>query len=113
MVKVSPDSSDNDIIKICNILAEISKTAINIGNSKYVKADEVGLSSKSFSKEGGGLSGKNLYDNIPNIIQNSKSIHENKANNQTSLFADDSHSISYLSKDNQTNYFAKQQRIKY
>ena len=69
VVKVSPDSSDNDIIKICNILAEISKTAINIGNSKYIKADEVGLSSKSFSKEGGGLSGKNLYDNTLRMVQ--------------------------------------------
>ena len=50
---------------------------------------------------------KNLYDNIPNIIQNSKSIHENKANNQTSLFADDNHSISYLSKDNQISKWNK------
>ncbi len=39
---------------------------------------------------------KILYDNIPNIIQNSKNIYENKAQNQTSLFSDDNQKISYL-----------------
>ena len=39
---------------------------------------------------------KTLFDNIPNIIQNSKTIYENKLNNQTSLFSDDSSKISYL-----------------
>ena len=34
---------------------------------------------------------KALYDNIPNIIQNSKTIHENKINNQSSLFLEDNH----------------------
>jgi DNA polymerase-3 subunit alpha len=42
---------------------------------------------------------KALYDNISNIIQNSKTIHENKINNQSSLFLDDNHKISYLMTD--------------
>jgi len=42
---------------------------------------------------------KILYENIPNIIQNSKNIFENKATNQTSLFTDDTHKVSYLIKD--------------
>ncbi|MBA1337425.1 MAG: DNA polymerase-3 subunit alpha [Pelagibacterales bacterium] len=37
-----------------------------------------------------------LYENIPNIIQTSKNIFENKANNQSSLFSEDAHKISYL-----------------
>jgi len=41
---------------------------------------------------------KVLYDNIPNIIQNSKSIYENKVQNQTSLFSDDNQKVSYLIK---------------
>ncbi len=40
---------------------------------------------------------KTLFDNIPNIIQTSKTTHENKTNNQSSLFAEDTHKISYLS----------------
>jgi len=40
---------------------------------------------------------KKIYENIPNIIQNSKNIHENKAQNQKSLFSEDSQKISYLS----------------
>ncbi len=41
---------------------------------------------------------KVLYDNIPNIIQNSKNIYENKIQNQTSLFSEDSQKISFLMK---------------
>ncbi len=42
---------------------------------------------------------KALYDNIPNVIQNSKTIYENKLQNQSSLFSDDSQKISYLIQD--------------
>ena len=49
---------------------------------------------------------KILYDNIPNIIQNSKTIHENKINNQSSLFEDDSNKISYLMTDKNSSYWS-------
>ena len=39
---------------------------------------------------------KALYDNIPNIIQHSKSIYENKVQNQSSLFLEDNQKVSYL-----------------
>ena len=39
---------------------------------------------------------KALYDNIPNIIQNSKNIYENKVQNQSSLFLEDNQKVSYL-----------------
>ncbi len=39
---------------------------------------------------------KILFDNIPNLIQSSKNIYENKLNNQTSLFSEETHNISYL-----------------
>jgi len=42
---------------------------------------------------------KVLYDNIPNIIQNSKTIYENKINNQSSLLLEDNNKISYLMTD--------------
>lgn len=42
---------------------------------------------------------KALYDNIPYIIQNSKTIYENKVHNQSSLFSNDSQKISYLIQD--------------
>jgi len=42
---------------------------------------------------------KVLYDNIPNIIQNSKTIYENKIHNQSSLFSDDVNKVSYLMND--------------
>ncbi len=39
---------------------------------------------------------KILYENIPNIIQNSKTLHENKFLNQESLFSDEGQKVSYL-----------------
>jgi len=48
---------------------------------------------------------KALYDNIPNIIQNLKTIYENKIQNQSSLFSDESHKVSYLIRDkNNSNW---------
>ena len=48
---------------------------------------------------------KVLYDNIPNIIQNSKNIYENKIQNQSSLFSDENSKISYLIKEkNQSSW---------
>jgi len=45
---------------------------------------------------------KTLYNNISNIIQNSKTIYENKLQNQTSLFSEEGHKISYLIQDKNT-----------
>jgi len=42
---------------------------------------------------------KVLYDNIPNIIQNSKNIYENKVYNQSSLFVEENQKVSYLIQD--------------
>ncbi len=39
---------------------------------------------------------KALFENIPNLIQTSKTLHENKTNNQSSLFNEDIQKISYL-----------------
>ena len=69
VVKVSPDSSDEEVLRVCEILSNISKTVINVGNSKYIKANTVGLTSKNFSKEGGGLSGKSLYNNTLRTVK--------------------------------------------
>ena len=49
---------------------------------------------------------KALYDNIPNIIQNSKTIYENKLQNQSSLFSDESQKISYLIQDKKTSHWS-------
>jgi len=42
---------------------------------------------------------KVLYNNIPNIIQNSKTAYNNKLQNQKSLFSEESQKISYLIQD--------------
>jgi len=42
---------------------------------------------------------KILYNNIPNIIQSSKTTYENRIANQSSLFSDDTNKISYLIQD--------------
>jgi len=45
---------------------------------------------------------KNLFNNISNIIQNCKTLHENKIQNQTSLFSEENFKISYLLNDHNT-----------
>jgi DNA polymerase-3 subunit alpha len=42
---------------------------------------------------------KNIFNNIPNIIQNSKTLYENKVQNQSSLFSAESDKVSYLLQD--------------
>ena len=61
VVKTSPDSNDNEILKICELLSSIDKIAINVGNTRYVLAESVGLEEHHFSKPGGGLSGAPLF----------------------------------------------------
>ena len=50
---------------------------------------------------------KVLFNNIPNIIQNSKTIYENKLQNQSSLFSEESQKVSYLMKDESSNDWSK------
>ena len=62
VVKVSPDSSEQNMFEICDILDTVGKCAINLGNTKYITATSVGLNKKTFSRDGGGLSGKGLFN---------------------------------------------------
>jgi dihydroorotate dehydrogenase len=62
VVKVSPDSSRQNMFEICETLASVDKCAINLGNTKYITAESVGLNKKTFSTDGGGLSGKGLFN---------------------------------------------------
>ena len=62
IVKVSPDSTKENILEICEALSVVEKCAINLGNTKYITAESVGLNQKTFSKEGGGLSGSGLFE---------------------------------------------------
>ena len=49
---------------------------------------------------------KVLYNNIPNIIQNSKTVYENKLQNQTSLFSDETQKVSYLIQDKKSSHWS-------
>jgi dihydroorotate dehydrogenase len=62
VVKVSPDSSKQNMFEICETLASVDKCAINLGNTKYITATSVGLNKSTFSKDGGGLSGIGLLN---------------------------------------------------
>ena len=54
---------------------------------------------------------KMLFNNIPNIIQNSKTIYENKMSNQTSLFEDDGHKVSYLIQDKNSSKWSTDETL--
>jgi DNA polymerase III subunit alpha len=57
------------------------------------------------------LNRKVLYENIPNIIINSKNIHENKSNNQSSLFGEESNNISFLINDKNTMHWSNDELL--
>jgi len=54
---------------------------------------------------------KNLFDNIPNIIQNSKTLHENKIQNQRSLFSEENHKVSYLLQDKNDSDWSSEEML--
>jgi len=54
---------------------------------------------------------KVLLTNIPNIIQNSKTVYENKIQNQTSLFSEETQKISYLIQDKQTTEWSSEETL--
>jgi DNA polymerase III subunit alpha len=54
---------------------------------------------------------KTLFNNIPNIIQNSKTIYENKVSNQSSLFEEDSHKVSYLIQDKNSSKWTTEESL--
>ena len=54
---------------------------------------------------------KVLYNNIPNIIQNSKTIYENELQNQSSLFSDENQKISYLIQDKNTSNWSNDEAL--
>ena len=54
---------------------------------------------------------KTLFNNIPNIIQNSKNIFQNKSQNQTSLFSDEGQKISYLINDKNSSNWSSDETL--
>ena len=54
---------------------------------------------------------KILYNNISNIIQNSKTVYENKLQKQTSLFSESSNKVSYLIQDNKSSYWSSDETL--
>ena len=74
VVKTSPDSNDSEILKICEILSSVEKSAINVGNTRYISIESVGLKQNHFSKPGGGLSGYPLFNDT---LERVKLINDN------------------------------------
>ncbi len=54
---------------------------------------------------------KVLYKNIPNIIQSSKTLYENKIQNQSSLFSEESHKVSYLLQDKNISHWSNEETL--
>ena len=54
---------------------------------------------------------KVLYDNIPNLIQNSKTLYDNKLQNQTSLFSEEGQKVSYLINDKKNSIWSNDESL--
>jgi dihydroorotate dehydrogenase len=60
-VKLSPDMLNNSLLDFVDLIAQFSKTYVNLGNTTYRKCTQVGLPENAISIKGGGLSGPPLY----------------------------------------------------
>jgi len=60
-VKVSPDTENNKLKEIAEICLSFDNLMINAGNTKYMKATDVGVRASNFSMQGGGISGSLLF----------------------------------------------------
>ena len=60
-IKVSPDVSNETLLKIGEVASSFDKIIINAGNTKYVSPIEVNVDVSNFSMAGGGLSGAPIF----------------------------------------------------
>jgi dihydroorotate dehydrogenase len=67
-VKFSPDSSDNELLAGTKILMKYEKIYVNLGNTKSVKSEDVGVEKDLVWRNEGGLSGPALYDRTKEMV---------------------------------------------
>jgi dihydroorotate dehydrogenase len=60
-VKLSPDQSNEDLLRFADLVKSVPRTYLNLGNTQYKPASQWQLSKADFPKEGGGLSGAPLF----------------------------------------------------
>lgn len=71
-VKLSPDQSNEDIVRYIETISELDKTYVNLGNTTYRDRKKMGLSSEDFFPKGGGLSGDSLFPRTLEMLQLAK-----------------------------------------
>ena len=60
-VKLSPDQSNEDLLKFAELIRSVEKTYVCAGNASYRKCSDVGLSEQAMSIGGGGYSGRGIF----------------------------------------------------
>ena len=67
-VKISPDSKNEIIQSIAEICKKFEKIIINAGNTQFKKTADVNLKSNYLSTNGGGLSGKPIFERTLEMV---------------------------------------------
>lgn len=68
-IKVSPDSEKDNYLNIGDIIKSFSKVFVNAGNSHFMNKKLLGLDSKQFSMEGGGVSGPPIFKKAMDVVK--------------------------------------------
>lgn len=68
-VKLSPDMSDEDLIKFAQIIGSYERTYVNLGNTTSKKRADVGLKENEMSGEPFGVSGPKLYKRTKEMVE--------------------------------------------
>lgn len=67
-VKLSPDQSNDHLIKTATMIATFDKMMLTVGNTQYKTCEQLGLSSDAISVGGGGTSGPPLYPRTKELV---------------------------------------------
>jgi len=68
-VKISPDVNDNILADIGQLCSEYDSIIINAGNTHYKSREELGFDEKSFSMQGGGVSGPSIFYRTLSMVE--------------------------------------------
>lgn len=67
--KLSPDSSNEELVRFAELMLRHEKTYVNLGNTTFRKCIAVGLPANAISIGGGGLSGPVLFERTLEMVE--------------------------------------------
>lgn len=69
VIKVSPDQSNDQLQVFAEMISQMSRCAINAGNTQFRTRESLGFTEREFTRVGGGLSGPSLFKRTVEMLE--------------------------------------------